>query len=207
MSSQPAPVAAFDLDGTLTRRDTLLPFLTYLVGWTGMLARSPTLLPILAAYAAGLLSNSRAKEIVFDRFLTGRPLVEFNRICERFARDRLPGVMRPRMLTRLGWHRRRGHRCVIVSASMENYILPWARTAGFEAVIATRLETADGLLTGRYDGANCHGTEKARRLLAWLGQRDGCEIYAYGDSRGDREMLALADHAFYRITPEEEPDG
>lgn len=205
--SSPTPVAAFDLDGTLTRRDTLLPFLIHLVGWRGMLAGSPTLLPVLAAYAVGLMSNSRAKEAVFARFLAGRPVEEFNRRCEAFADARLPALMRPRMLARLDWHRRQGHRCLIVSASMENYILPWALAAGFEAVIATRLAVADGRLSGRYYGGNCYGEEKARRLRAWLGERDGVEVYAYGDSRGDREMLALADHAYYRQIPGEMQDG
>jgi HAD superfamily phosphoserine phosphatase-like hydrolase len=93
---------------------------------------------------------------------------------------------------------------VVISASIEHYVAPWAYAAGFDDVIATCLALdGDGRVTGHYAGENCYGAEKERRLRALLGAREDFEIYAYGDSRGDRELLTLADHAWYRDMPHE----
>jgi phosphatidylglycerophosphatase C len=86
----------------------------------------------------------------------------------------------------------------IVSASPELYIRPWAERIGVTEVIASRLAFAEGRFTGRLLGANCFGPEKARRIEAELGPSGAARIYAYGDSEGDREMLALATHGHLR---------
>ncbi|MEJ1959737.1 MAG: HAD-IB family phosphatase [Nitrosomonadales bacterium] len=88
---------------------------------------------------------------------------------------------------------------MIISASLELYVQPWGTSAGFDDVIATKLEMAgDGCTTGKLSGANCFGIEKIRRLEALLGTREGYTLYAYGDSRGDRELLSSADYAYYK---------
>ncbi len=101
---------------------------------------------------------------------------------------------RPEMMERLRWHRSDGHEIVIVSASLDSYLTPLAPRLGVGHVISTSLEVDDrGLVTGRLAGGNVRGPEKARRLRAWLG--DGpVELWAYGDSSGDDELLAMADH-------------
>jgi phosphatidylglycerophosphatase C len=103
--------------------------------------------------------------------------------------------LRPDVRARVEWHRSEGHELVLVSASPELYVAPIGRRLGFDDVLATRLEVdADGRLTGRLVGANCRGPEKVARLRQWRG--DALVIaYAYGDSAGDREMLALAETA------------
>jgi len=121
---------------------------------------------------------------------------------ERFAALVLPGLLRHEALQRLAWHQRQGHHCVAISASLELYVRPWAIKAGFDDVIATRLEMRDdGCTTGKLSGANCFGIEKVRRLETLLGPREAYSLYAYGDSRGDRELLSSADYAYYRTIP------
>ena len=79
---------------------------------------------------------------------------------------------------------------------------PWALKTGFDDVIASHLETReDGRITGNLLGENCFGIEKVRRLEALLGPKSGYTLYAYGDSRGDRELLSSADYAYYRKIP------
>jgi phosphatidylglycerophosphatase C len=98
------------------------------------------------------------------------------------------------MAQAMAWHRAQGHRLILVSASLAIYLGPFARASGFDLVIATRLSTDDdGRLTGRLEGANVRGPEKARLLTAALGDQP-VELWAYGDSAGDRQMLAMADH-------------
>jgi phosphatidylglycerophosphatase C len=187
-------VAAFDLDGTLTRRDTLLPFLLRTCGpaatWGAVAAVSPLL------FRAGLLGGrwrDVAKEALLVRLLAGRPGEVVEEAGEAFAADFVAsGGIRPEALQRVEEHRRAGHQLVIVSASPELYVAPLGRRLGFDAAIGTRLETdAEGRLTGRLLGPNCRGAEKAVRLREWLGDEAG-ELWAYGDSAGDREMLAMA---------------
>jgi phosphoserine phosphatase len=74
------------------------------------------------------------------------------------------------------------------------YLRPIAERLRFDAVLSTDLEIGpDGLLTGRIDGANVRGAEKARRLDAWIGDRPAY-VWAYGDSSGDKMLWARADH-------------
>lgn len=199
---QRTPVAVFDFDGTITRRDTLLPFLLFVFDWPGVLLRSIPLLPVLLGYAVKLVDNGVAKERVIRHLFDGVPELKFQEWCERFAEERLPALVRFNAMTRLSWHRQQGHRCIIVSASMEDYLKPWAEQNGIGEVLATRLSRYDnGTVQGHFLEGNCYGEQKVARLAALLGDLDNYEIYAYGDSRGDRELLAVAEHPFYRVMP------
>jgi phosphatidylglycerophosphatase C len=197
-------VAAFDFDGTLTYTDTLLPFLHTVVGTFRWLRYLAELTPTLVAYQGGRLSNEVAKQQFLVRFLQGQDFADLEATGQRFAQRTLPYFLRRRALRCLAWHRERQHRCVLVSASLELYLRPWAESVGFAAVLGSRLERASsGLVTGRLVGKNCYGEEKARRLAELLGDRGGYCLYAYGDSGGDRALLNSADYAYYRCFPKE----
>jgi phosphatidylglycerophosphatase C len=192
-------VAAFDFDGTLTRRETLLPFLLYTLGAVSVARHALVLAPTLAGYGLGLIRNDVAKERVLMRCLNGMSIDALRKTGGRFAAEVLPGLLREQAMQRYEWHKRQGHRCVVISASMEIYVRPWAIKAGFDDVIATRLETQEGgSISGKLSGANCYGIEKVRRLEELLGPRNAFTLYAYGDSRGDRELLSRADYAYYK---------
>jgi HAD superfamily hydrolase (TIGR01490 family) len=197
-------VAAFDFDGTLTRRDTLLPFLVSALGAPTVVGNALMLAPVLAGYALGLTGNGVAKEKVFIRCFAGMQIAVLRQKAARFVDHVLPGLIRPEAMRRLEWHKKRGHRCVVISASLELYVLPWARKAGFDDVIATRLETAaDGRVSGKLSGENCYGHEKVTRLESLLGARNRYTLYAYGDSAGDKELLAYSDFPYFRQMPED----
>lgn len=186
-------VAAFDFDGTLTRRDTLIPFLGRLVGRRRLAAA-------LAAQVRRYRRDSDAAKLdLLQRLTTGIPAAEF----ELAGRDYAAGLhhhLRPDSMARLRWHRAQGHRLVIVSASLGTYLRPFGETLGFDEVMAVELDVgADGRLTGQVTGGvNTRGPEKARRLRAWLDATlpEGSvpEIWAYGDTSGDDELLEMADH-------------
>lgn len=184
-------LAVFDFDGTLTRRDTLVPFLIAVCGrrkvWAAM-ARHGLL---VGRAAAGLGRETAAKQALFGRLLRGRAVEEVEAQLPAFTTQLLERGMREEMLARVEWHRAEGHRLVVVSASPELYVAPIARGLGFMSVCATRLEVDDaGVLTVRLLGANVKGEEKVRRLREEVG--DQPVGWAYGNSRGDRELLALA---------------
>jgi len=192
-------VAAFDFDGTLTRRDTLFPFLLHVAGPFKFSYKILLLVITLAGYALGLIRNDQAKIKVLTSFLANMEMDALQQYAQQFADQKLPLLLRSEAMQRLEWHRNQGHRCVVVSASLEIYLRPWASKAGFNDIVGSRLETrADGRTTGNLLGENCFGPEKLRRLEALLGSPDGYTLYAYGDSRGDKELLSAADYPFYK---------
>lgn len=192
-------VAAFDFDGTLVRRDSLVPFLRRVCGARAVVRALALEAPRLAQIAAGGGDRELVKAGLFGRLLAGRSVADLEPVVVEYAEHVIARQVRPDVRARADWHRAEGHALVIVSASPELYLVPIGRLLGFDAVLGTRLEVdAAGRLSGRLDGRNVRGPEKVARLRAHLGDRP-VQLWAYGDSTGDRELLALADVAT-RIT-------
>jgi HAD superfamily hydrolase (TIGR01490 family) len=195
-------VVAFDFDGTLTNGGSVLPFLVAVRGLgpvvLAVARTSPHLLH--GALVSGRVADD-AKELLFRRLLAGLPADTLERQSLEFAHRHLRRRLRPDVSARLDWHRKQGHRVVVVSASPECYVAPAAELLGADAALGTRLAVGGGnLLTGGYEGKNCRGTEKYARLTAWLRAEglttNGSEqpvLWAYGNSRGDRRLLEAAD--------------
>jgi phosphatidylglycerophosphatase C len=190
-------VAAFDFDGTLAAGGSVYGFLTALRGRGPVLAASLALAGRLAhaAMVGGTVADD-TKELLFRRLLAGLDHAQAEEVASRFVRHHLDRHLRSSVHQRLDWHRDRGDRVVIVSASPELYVREAGVRLGADAVVATRLEVDDrGALTGRYRGANCRGDEKLRRLRRWIDETGPApdRLWAYGNSRGDLTMLRAAD--------------
>jgi HAD superfamily hydrolase (TIGR01490 family) len=197
-------VAAFDFDGTITYHDSLLPFLRYTNALIPCYYKLFTCLPTMALFMMGLVSRQWAKETILSRFFGGMRARELADVGRRYALEELPKHVRPEALSRLRWHQEQGHQCVLVSASVDLYLEPWAESVGFDHVLCSRLDvTRSGEVTGRLFGKNCWGPEKTDRLDELLGPREGYNLFAYGDSRGDHDLLSYADRPFYRRMPAE----
>ena len=205
-ASTPEPVvAAFDFDGTLTSGDNVVPFLRRVAGVrriaVGAVRRAPRLLPALARF-----DRDRVKAIMTEIVFTDRRVADVARRAQEFGAEIVAADLRPDTFERVHWHVAHGHRVVIVSASYEVYLHVVAEKLGLHGVIATRLEaTADGRYTGRLLGRNCRGTEKLRRLDDWLADegldRRSITLWAYGDSKGDQQLLEAADHPIWAKDP------
>jgi len=197
-------VAAFDFDETLTTRDTVVPFLRRFTTTprfaADLLPHSFRLLPIAVRRDRDRL-RALATRIVF----TDRPVGDIERHAADHGATIADEWLRDDTTARLQWHREHGHRVVIVSASYEQYVRVVAERLGGVAVVATRLDSIDGRCTGELSGPNCRGPEKVRRLDAWLAgaglDRRDVTLFAYGDSTGDRELLAAADHPHWVDEP------
>jgi phosphatidylglycerophosphatase C len=197
-------VAAFDVDGTLTSRDCVLPYLVHVASWPKVLltaARHPLILARAVVNRGGRAGAARdqAKEAMVGGVLAGRRLDDLDAAGREFAAIIAARWLRDDTVSRLEWHRSMDHRVVLVSASLRSYLAPLAadHLGGVDAVLCTDVEIdPDGMCTGRLAGANCRGQEKARRLQEWLDGEPGAEavLWAYGDSAGDDALLALAHH-------------
>ena len=191
-------LALFDFDGTLTTKDSLGDFILFAFGKPKTVIGGILLSPTLAGYALGLMDNSKAKQHVLKYFFGGMSVEIMSELGQQYAKQRLPKILRPAGLEKLKWHQQHGHKIVIVSASTEYWLKPWTDTMGFD-LLATQLEVKDNRLTGCFEGENCHGEEKVRRIKSVFDLNKFDEIYAYGDTSGDKPMLALAHHGFYKL--------
>ena len=201
MAERPV-VVAFDVDGTLTRRDCVVPFL-WRLGATrlvlGLARRAPSVIT-----AAARRDRDRLKSIATAVAFGGRSVASVEPVASAFGTE-IERWLRDDTSARLTWHRQQGHTVVLVSASYQLYLDVLGRALGVDAVLATQLASESGTYTGALAGENCRGAEKLRRLDAWLdewmlgredieGGRRGVVLWAYGDSAGDRELLGAADH-------------
>ncbi|MEM8641236.1 MAG: HAD-IB family hydrolase [Cyanobacteria bacterium P01_G01_bin.54] len=199
------PLAAFDFDGTLTRHDSLLPFLRFCVGWQQFYWGLLVLSPMLLAYALKRIPNHLAKEKLLTYFLAGQDPEGLRSLAQTFATERLPTFLRPEAIARLRWHQQQGHRTILVSASLALYLKPWAQTMGIDSVLSSQLAMLNGRYTGRLAGKNCYGPEKVARLQQAVGDLAPYTLYAYGDSQGDRALLAAATYPYYRCFTDATP--
>ncbi len=192
------PLAVFDFDGTLTYADSLLPFFRETAGRLGAWAGFGLLSPVLGALAFRLCGNQAAKERFVRWFLAGKSSKELAALGSRFAAGRLCWLENPTALERVEWHRVQGHRLVLLSASLREYLEPWAISRGWDELVCTELEYQQDRASGRLSGRNVHGLEKVRRMQARYPDWAARETWAYGDSRSDQPLLDQAKHAEFR---------
>jgi phosphatidylglycerophosphatase C len=178
----PKPIiAAFDFDGTITTRDVLPSFLIH-----------------------AQISRQQMKEIILSRFFKGMAETKIHTLAKAFSNSpSFKRLLRPEALRRIYWHQLQGHRLILISAAIDAALIPWAQLVRFDQIIASKLEISpQGRITGHLIGLNCWGPEKVRRLEELVGPRETFVLYAYGNSRGDKELLNSADFAFLREMPQ-----
>jgi phosphatidylglycerophosphatase C len=190
-------IAFFDFDGTITTRDTMFELIRHQKGnrrfYLGFLAN----IPVFVALKLKLLSKQAAKERLLTYFFRNTEFAAFQSGCDTFVTAKLPSLIRPAALDDIKRLQREGFEIAVVSASAENWIKKWAYQMEVQ-LLGTKLEVVGGKLTGKLSGANCNGTEKENRIRAVYDLSQFEEIYCYGDSNGDKQMLALGTKAFYK---------
>jgi phosphatidylglycerophosphatase C len=191
------PIVAFDFDGTLTWRDSFRAFLAWRAGPARYAAGLARLAPAAARYLVDH-DRGRLKEAMIREFLGGGARARLEDEARSFATTASRRLLRPDALECWRRWRERGARLLIVTASPETMVAPFAEELGADMLIGTRLAfDATGRVAGM-DGPNCRGPEKARRIRAVFGD-DARLAAAYGDSDGDVEMLRLADETGYKV--------
>ena len=189
-------LAAFDFDGTITTKDSMIEFIRYVRGTTRLLTSAAWLAPTLAFWKMGLYPREMAKERLLKWHFGGKTITEMRQKGEAFAKDVIPTILRPQALERIQWHRDQGHRIAVVTASLDFWVKPWCESQGIPC-IATIPKVEQGRFTGHLGSPNCYGQEKVDRLLT-AGLDSWEMLYAYGDTEGDKELLAFADQSEFK---------
>ena len=152
---------------------------------------------MLIVYKLKLIPNYKAKQWMLSYFFKGMNEQQFYKVAEEYSLNHIDTIVRPEAMEKIAWHKDQGHKVVVVSASIECWLKPWCVQNDLD-IIATKLEIKNGLVTGKFLTKNCYGIEKANRVRETYNLNDYEYIYAYGDSRGDKELLELADETFYK---------
>lgn len=192
-------IYAFDFDGTLTTKDTLLEFIRFAKG-SGQMFRGFLLFsPLLLLMKLRLYPNWKAKQQLFSYFFKGMNIDDFNALCTRFT-EQNKHLLRPAGIEKVRQAIEEEQATVlIISASIDNWVRPFFDEIDKKIqVLGTQIETTEGRLTGQFTTKNCYGQEKVNRLTALYPHREAYELIAFGDSRGDKELLDFADKGFYK---------
>jgi phosphatidylglycerophosphatase C len=195
----PAQLVVFDLDETITRHDTLLP---YALGF--VVRRTPWRLPFLATvlpstveYLVGRVDEGPVKESFVKATLGGSHRSEIDAWTARFVPRLLAHGTFTNALERIAEHRRLGDYLVLMSASTDLYVPAIARELGFNETICTGVRWDGDRLNGSLTTPNRKGEEKARCFTALRAKHPGLEeTTAYGNSSTDLPHLRLATHGF-----------
>ena len=187
-------IYAFDFDGTITTKDTLIEFIRYAKGSMALGLGFMRYAHLLVLMIIGLYPNYKAKQKVFAHFFKDTTLDDFNALCQAFAASS-SHLLRHNAIEAINHAIKEGSEVLIVSASIDNWVQPFFPQV---KVVGTQIEVIDGKLTGRFLSKNCYGQEKVNRILSLYPNRQDYHLTAYGDSRGDKEMLAYADESHFK---------
>lgn len=188
-------IYAFDFDGTITSQDTMFLFLRELSGMHKVIYALVMTAPFILMMKLGIYSRHKAKQRLLCRFIAGRDIRDIDMFCSRLA-GKHKDIIRMKAAETMKRARAEGAEVIVITASIENWVRPFVPDA---KVIGTRLETdSNGMITGRLSTKNCYGKEKVDRLLELYPDRDSYYLVAYGDSRGDMELMRFADESHYK---------
>ncbi|CAO3416006.1 HAD family hydrolase [Azospirillum doebereinerae] len=187
-------VAFFDFDGTLIHGDSLPMFVGEVIG------RRRAALALADAIRSGLHRHLRGrgpgadfpgsvKAIFLKRTLRGVPVADALAAAERM----IPRIRwHAPLLDTLKAHRDQGRRVVVATGALDLYMPALLRGLGVDDLLATGMESLDGILTGRLATGNCVRLDKAERVSDWI-RRNGPvgPTWGYGNRPSDLPMLAL----------------
>jgi len=193
-------VIIFDFDGTITYHDTFISFISFAKGYFHCYLGFLICSPIIFLWKIGLIKNWQAKQFIFSYFFKGMNLDEFNELGKDFS-ESISKDSRPKAIEEIKKNISQKNEIIIISASIENWITPWASSVGINNILSTKIDvTPANKLTGKFSSKNCHGKEKVNRLLEAFpliaSERQNYYIIAFGDSKGDKDIINYSDEGY-----------
>ncbi|RYY07958.1 MAG: haloacid dehalogenase-like hydrolase [Sphingobacteriaceae bacterium] len=191
-------IAFFDFDGTITNRDIFWDYLFYRLKNGLSVFKLTKSIPVFGLYLAKIYNNEKAKQLIFSKLFKNESAEYFKNTVRQYYKNSFTNRLRKDALTKILWHKNSMHEVYIVSANF-NLIAQQFATEQEIKLICTELEITNDTISGQFTTPNCYGLEKVNRIKSTVSNLDSYDkIYAYGDSKGDREMLELATDPYYR---------
>jgi HAD superfamily hydrolase (TIGR01490 family) len=185
----------FDLDGTITRHDTLLPYvLGFLLRHPARLLRLPLALPALMRYLLGRADRGELKSALVQAALGGSRRPAVDAWTSQFASHLLRRGVHADALEAIARHRREGDVLALLSASVDLYVPAVGRSLGFTEILCTEVRWNGDRLAGTLVSGNRRGAAKVFSLAELRARHPGIPVTAYGNSLSDLEHLKVTDH-------------
>lgn len=187
----------FDFDGTLTHQDMFTKFILYSATPLRLVLGAIFMSPLYLLYKLGLIPARKLRPFVSYFAFVGRSSANVTAIGKAYASQVIPTCLRSDMLQTLRQHQMEGATIVLVSASLDLYLKPWCQAMGI-ALICSEMASDGKRYSGYYRAGDCSCEAKAYRVSQQFELSRYSQIYAYGDTKEDLAMLALADRAFMK---------
>jgi len=188
-------LAIFDFDGTLTKKDSFIEFIKFTNGSISLWFCATKYLPQIILLKLGVYPNHKLKETFFSFFYKDSEEKVLNNMGNEFCSKVLPNLILPPALKLIEWHKERGDKIVILSASSKIWLGKWCKKNDVD-LVSTIFEVKNGLYTGKIQGKNCYGSEKLSRISQYLELFEKSNTYAYGDSASDLFYMKTATHSY-----------
>lgn len=190
-------IAFFDFDGTITFSDTFTPFIYRSVDEKTLRRGKLRLLPYILAYKMGALSGSVLRKKVVRIALAGKSEAELKNAGLFYSKTEIPSLLREDAMNKINWHKSQGDTVVVVSASLDLYLKPWCEQNGLE-LLCSEVAFLGGKATGNYKQGDCSARLKKTKIIDNYDLSSYKDVYAYGDTKEDLDMLSLASIKFYQ---------
>jgi phosphatidylglycerophosphatase C len=196
VSGTPTPVLAlFDLDGTITRHNTLAPYaLGLLLRQPARILRLPLVLPALARFALGRCDHGELKAAFIHKTFGGLQRSELDSWSARFVPRLVQKGLFADARAAIERHRLHGDTLALLSASTDLYVPAIGTALGFTEVICTGVAWNGPRLIGTLTTPNRRGADKVRCVQALRARHPGLALVAYGNAASDLAHLRLAEH-------------
>lgn len=191
-------IVIFDFDGTITNRDTMLDMALKNFGLIKFIHGLLMVLPKILTYKLGLISNKSAKEAFLSQFYNNMKYEEFLRISTEYSLKEIDKILKSEAIKKINFYKSKGYKLIIISASIEEWLRPWAIKHGFEAVLSSKILVENQKIVGKLDGKNCYGKEKLNRFISHYGPPENYHLITFGDSKGDKEILEISNESYYK---------
>ena len=188
-------IAFFDFDGTLISDDSLYILLRANHSFMRLVWTVACHIHSIIFVLVGVHDKSKLKEILFGSLYRGVKYEDFKLHCMKIQ-EILVSLEHKNVMTELKKRIAEGYEVVIVTASMSEWVRPWAERSGDIRVISTAPEVREGVLTGYFGTKNCNGIEKKRRILSEYDISVYDKVLGYGNSKGDYDMFSLVTESF-----------
>ncbi len=189
-------LALFDFDGTISNKDSFVAFMKFTHGKPVFVMRMAMGFATFAGWKLGLVKDQYTKIKALRSFYKGWTEERMTDARKRFTSEVIPTILFPKAIEKINWHKEKGHRIIVVTASCDAWLGDWAKQMNLE-ILCTEMELKNGVYTGELSKPNCRGKEKVNRIKQHLELEAYSEIYAYGNDHGDNRMLAIASHPHF----------
>ncbi|MGS0691522.1 HAD-IB family hydrolase [Shewanella sp. 30m-9] len=187
----------FDFDGTLTQQDMFTKFILYSATPVRLVLGMVFMSPLYLLYKLGIIPARRLRPFVSFLAFAGRNKQQVEAIGQVYADKIIPSHIRLDAMQTLKQHQADGATIVLVSASLDLYLKPWCQMMNIE-LICSEMAYHEQRYTGYYSADDCSCHVKADKVSKQFDLSQYNIIYAYGDTKEDLAMLALADKAYMR---------